>query len=340
MQTALGCINRPIFIVGSPRSGTSILTWCLGQHPNILMQPESDWIGRFAIEAAISHQIGSARGELSQLSALGVTQEEFFVAFGNTINDLLLSHRAQFEKRSRDVAGFTPAQVHPALQVTRSISDPKRRWVDGTPEYSFHICGLRKFFPQARFVHLARDVVSVVNSMLNFRPTGGGALVSGEQAAYDYWLRAVRHCLQAEHAYGSGIVHRLRYSELVDNPESALRAVLEFVDEPFVDSCLEPLQARINSSNVPANFTSLEATADEKLVAEAKRLSAELQQTSPRLDPSPACALEMETAFDQRVQYVANVPKEYHKAQKIISDLQRRLDETCARENDSTGAKK
>jgi hypothetical protein len=41
--------NKPIFVVGSPRSDTSILSWCLGQHPNILVLPESVWMGDFAI---------------------------------------------------------------------------------------------------------------------------------------------------------------------------------------------------------------------------------------------------------------------------------------------------
>ena len=38
----------------------------------------------------------------------------------------------------------------------------------GTPEYSLHICGLLKLFPQARFVHVFRDVDAVVRSMVNF----------------------------------------------------------------------------------------------------------------------------------------------------------------------------
>jgi sulfotransferase family protein len=42
--------NKPIFVVGSPRSGTSILTWCLGQHPNILVLREFAWMGYFAVD--------------------------------------------------------------------------------------------------------------------------------------------------------------------------------------------------------------------------------------------------------------------------------------------------
>ena len=78
-------INRPIFVVGSPRSGTSILAWCLGHHPNIFPVPESNWIGDFAVNVAVAHQIGSARGRLSILSAMEIPDDEFFAAFGRPL---------------------------------------------------------------------------------------------------------------------------------------------------------------------------------------------------------------------------------------------------------------
>ena len=71
-------MNRPVFVVGSPRSGTSILTWCLGQHPNIFPVPESNWMGDFAVNVAIGYQIGAARGERSILSAMEIREDELF----------------------------------------------------------------------------------------------------------------------------------------------------------------------------------------------------------------------------------------------------------------------
>jgi hypothetical protein len=55
--------NKPIFVVASPRSGTSILTWCLGQHPNMFPVPESNWMGNFAVNIAVACEIGAARGD-------------------------------------------------------------------------------------------------------------------------------------------------------------------------------------------------------------------------------------------------------------------------------------
>src|SRR6266705_3375833 len=167
MPSLVARISKPIFIVGSGRSGSTILTWCLGQHPNIIPQEESNWLGPFAIDAAVGYQRGSARGERGQLSANFVQREELLSLLGDSINKLILSHRKQFEDGDlRRRAGWFSLP----FPISRSQDEPKSRWVDGTPEYSFYICGLCKLFPQARFVHLVRDVIDVVRSLLNFFP--------------------------------------------------------------------------------------------------------------------------------------------------------------------------
>src|SRR5215467_11974074 len=116
-------MNRPVFVVGSPRSGTSILTWCLGQHPNIFPVPESNWMGDFAISVAIGHQIGAARGERSILSAMDIQEEELFAAFGQSINHLILSHRKDLE-RKRQAAGTAWGPKGHWFQARSSALEP------------------------------------------------------------------------------------------------------------------------------------------------------------------------------------------------------------------------
>jgi len=305
-------INKPIFVVGSPRSGTSILAWCLGQHPNLIVIPESNWMGQFAINVAISYDIGSARGDRSLLSGMDIGCEEFFANFGRSINHLILSHRKDLDRKRK---------------MTRPSPEPKTRWVNQTPEYSLHICGLRKLFPEALFVHILRDVTSVVRSMLNFHRVNGIQLVASEQEAYDYWLRTVSSCLDAEHAYGPRVVHRLRYSDLINSPESTLRSVFQFLGEPYAIACLNPLRKRINSSNVPPDFQPDDPHTDPTLVAKARSLSAELEEKPQREHASLEMERKLEAAFKQRVQYVGQTTSEYQKSQQVIYELRTRPNE-------------
>src|SRR5436309_3074104 len=297
-------INKPIFVLGSPRSGTSILAWCLGHHPNLFPVPESNWMGDFAVNVAVAHQIGSARGSYSILSAMDVRVDEFFAAFGRTINELVVGHRRHLEINREN--SNSPSKVNQRwLEATRMAAGPKTRWVDGTPEYSFHICGLRKLFPEARFVHVFRDVDAVVRSMLNFHRATGIQLVANEEDAYKYWLRTVRTCVKAEEAYGPHLVYRLRHTALVENPESALRSLFDFLGEPYSAKCLEPLSLRINSSNVPPNFRSDDPATDRAIAEEARRLSAEIEQTPQPTEHSPAAADELEAEFCARIKHIA-----------------------------------
>ena len=310
---------RPIFIVSTGRSGSTILTWCLGQHPNIIPQEESNWLGPFAIDAAVGHRRGSARGERGQLSANFIDQEELLAALGDAIDRLVLSHRVRFENlQLRRAAGWNS----PPFNVSRSPDEPKLRWVDGTPEYSLYICALRKLFPRAVFIHLVRDVTDVVRSLLNFFPDGKHRLVASEQAAYEYWLRRAKACEEAERAYGSEIVYRLRYVDLVEQPEGAIGSLLQSLGEPFAPSCLEPLAKRINTAEVPPDFDEHDAATDPELIKRARRLSEELQIPQQPREPSAEAAAGLESEFNRQVEHFATLEAQLGAARTMIGAKQ------------------
>jgi hypothetical protein len=316
--------SGPIFVVGSPRSGTSILTWCLGQHANILPQEESCWLGEFAVSVGVQFKRGSLHGQRSQLLALGIARGAFFRSFGDSINMLILAHRRQQERMSRACGRYDPSQTNSAFTISRSDDEPKSRWVDGTPEYSYYITGLRKLFPNAQFVHIVRDVQSVVNSMLHFKMSDGSKLVDTEQQAYEYWLGTVRACVRAEQAYGRRVIYRLHYEDLIKHPEQVMRGVLEFLGEPYMDTCLLPLATKINSSGVAANFDGHDPHTDQNVINQAHQLSERLQKEC-YLRNSKAILKKVEAEFDQRIDFVAGLDENYAISQKKVEMLTKRL---------------
>ena len=114
-----------------------------------------------------------------------------------------------------------------------------------------------------------------------------------------------------------------------------MRSLLDFLEEPYTAKCLEPLEQRINSSDVPADLKSDDPAIDPTTVEEARRLSAEIEETPQPTESSPAAAGEMEAAFGERVKYIAALDSTYHREksrlESEIAELQRRLDDLCSR---------
>jgi hypothetical protein len=158
--------------------------------------------------------------------------------------------------------------------------------------------------------------------MLNFHRVAGFPLVRNEEQAYKYWLRTVKACAQAEQAYGPHVVRRLSYAAFVQDPESVIHSLLEFVGESYCARCLEQLSKRINSSNVPADFVAEDPATNPRIVEEAVNLSRELKKTSQPIEPSSTAAAEMEAAFDRRVQHMATVDDQLRNALRRIKILE------------------
>jgi hypothetical protein len=122
----------------------------------------------------------------------------------------------------------------------------------------------------------------------------------------------------AERAYGPNVVHRVRYADLIDSPESTMRSLFDFLEEPYTARCLEPLAQRINSSNVSDDFKADHSTTDPAVVEEATRLSGDLEGTAQPAEASRAAAHEMDAGFVRRTQYTATLESQYQRALQIV----------------------
>src|SRR5688572_11325883 len=107
-QNRMG-IARPIFLVGSPRSGMTLLQWGLSQHPNIFPVLHGKWIGELA--AKLPAIYSTMRAAKSESADPAVTPMAFLEHFGNAAHNLLMRGCNTHEKGVNRDAGVAGAWI-------------------------------------------------------------------------------------------------------------------------------------------------------------------------------------------------------------------------------------
>ena len=133
------------------------------------------------------------------------------------------------------------------------VAPGARRWVDGSWQLSAHVQALAAMFPDARFVHVVRDVHSAVRALAD-PPLGSAGATGGTQVparlraklseteAVERWTSTTRACLEAQERLGVKRMLTIAHADLVADPEFTLRTCLSFLGEDFSPECLRPLR--------------------------------------------------------------------------------------------------
>lgn len=236
-------VPRPILIIGAGRSGTTVLTWALGQHPNIIATPETNWLSALASYLGAFHEIGAVNAA-AHLTVFDIDRRFFFQQFGRAVNTLVLdSFEAKFAERRAGPA----IEWQDGIYWTRHANDPKRRWADGTPSNTPYVAALARMFPQARFINLVRNPVDVVHSWLGVPWRAPDH--ADPRALIDHIRHSQRIGYLAESAFGPDRVMRVLFDDLVLRPADHMKAIAEFIGEDYAADMIEPLTGtKINST--------------------------------------------------------------------------------------------
>ena len=211
-------VNDPFFIVGCPRSGTTLLQRMLDAHPDVAVAPETFFMRRFWDRRAEYGDLAE-EGSLDRLvDDLAATPE--FEEMGLDVE----SFRAGMHTRSRR----WDAVFHELLRQFAETQKAKRVG-EKTPNHVLYISILHRWFPEAKFVHLVRDPRAVVNSWRTIPWSSGYRWRDAE-----VWVEYVRAGREAESSHGDHVTS-FHFEDLVRSPEEELRALCSFLEMPYDD---------------------------------------------------------------------------------------------------------
>jgi hypothetical protein len=217
--------ERPIFVVGCPRSGTTLLSTMLHAHPRIAMPPETRFLLPVYRDREKYGDLRLAENRRRLAEAITGDRRTRFV-------DLRLDRDRIVEAI---VAG--PPTLGSALgTIWREYGESrgKPRWGEKRPLYSRHVDVILRLFPDAQIIHLVRDARACVASLRQV-PFWDGSVA----AAAAIWSLS-EHDLQRNRArLPSDTFYSLRYEDLTDDPRRSLRELCRFLGEQFAPEMLD-----------------------------------------------------------------------------------------------------
>ena len=199
----------PIFIVGMPRSGTTMTEQILSSHPEIAGAGELDYINQ------IRHELVAAKRNRSSHTL--VNWDIYPEVLGETAADSLRSHADDYIRR------------------LEKFADREVRVTDKMPTNFMHLGLIGLLFPGATVIHCRRNPLDVFVSCycqnLNAPFCDLEQLIDYHRT-YRGLMRHFDETLPIK-------IHTVDYEAMVANPESESRAMIEHCGLSWNDSCLQ-----------------------------------------------------------------------------------------------------
>lgn len=241
--------TRPVFVVGCPRSGTSLLYHMILSSGDFAVFPSES--GAFCFLGPKFPNLGSLRERRSLL--------EFWVQSGCFADSGL--ERSSIESRVLEECtniGHFLRIVMEAMCRQQGV----RRWAEKSPAHALYIPDIKRLIPDSLIVHIIRDGRDVALSLANFARIhpylwdGGKTLL----ALGIYWKWMVRRARIAGRQIDPDY-YELHYEDLVQNPADTLSKLSRFIDHDLDYARI--LRAGIGSVSQPeSSFQEVKSAVD------------------------------------------------------------------------------
>lgn len=230
--------ERPIFIVGAPRSGTTLLQYMLRSHPRISL-PTGE--SHFFIPL---YRNSGSYGDLSKLENLRQVLKAMHHQNAEFLDTDLHGLKFDIERLAIELHSEERSSMQSiiaGLYEKNAVLEGKARWGDKTPYYVLHIPKLLEWFPGAQIIHLIRDGRDVALSLFGRKHDFG---VYNIYIAAKYWQQYV----ETGHKYGSHLSSatylEIHYEDILLKQKDTMQNICQFLGEEFSVELLNFKKAR------------------------------------------------------------------------------------------------
>jgi hypothetical protein len=222
--------SRPIFVMGLPRSGSTLLSRLLNETDDILSVNDLYYLqavlAERASEGTLSYEQVARLLEtiLEVISTRAQAEEEFIGQFSVSPSEINEIRQAVLGRA--EATAMTWADVmHETLTAVSEYAG-KKRWADKTPQNFYHFELLEEFFPSARFVFLFRDPRNILSSFKYATGEGHDSRRYHPVAYALYWRSAVRYYIRLKKKPN---VEMVRYEDILDSPKKVSDRLSDFL---------------------------------------------------------------------------------------------------------------
>ncbi len=218
---------RPIFIVGAPRSGTTLLQFMLRSHPRISL-PTGE--SHFFIPIYKSR---SKFGNLRQPSNIMRVLKTMYYWSPEFLETDFPGLELNFESILKDILkrkAFSIPEIFSAVYEANALGEGKCRWGEKTPYYLLHMTTILEMYPKAQIIHIIRDGRDVALSLFRRHLDFG---VYNVHSAAEYWSDYVERGQMIGKTLPRSAYMECRYEDLVSDPYRISRRICEFLNEDF-----------------------------------------------------------------------------------------------------------
>lgn len=209
---------KKIFIVGCPRSGTTLLQSLLASHPNIVSFPETHLFSRTVhINPIVRFFSVYGRKHLRELNRI-------LKEFGLSSDESLLNYKKTY--KTRTWAGFL---LHKLDEIGQEYAEHNEEYLlEKTPRHLHYVDLIHNADHEVFFIHLIRngkDVVASLSEATGTHPKKWSGNRSIGKSIF-WWNRSIK--LSRRYIGKSKNVH-VRYENLLEEPKIVLQYICKFV---------------------------------------------------------------------------------------------------------------